>query len=81
MNDSKKAEILKSIEDMTGMRLIVCTDFKEKRNSFNVTLSNSTVIFNREFNNLKRFSEKYKTITVQENGYNRALITSINQKP
>jgi len=77
MTETKKAEILNEIERITGMKLTVCTDFKERRNSFNITLKESIGVFNREMNDLKRYAEKYKTITIQENGYQRALITAL----
>ena len=71
-------EILELIKEQTGLELELCDYFtgvkKHKgRKYFNVILSQRTSE-SKEYEELERFADKYKLISVEPNGVNRVAI-------
>jgi len=69
---------LKYIEEQTGLKLLPCDYFigmKELAGEpyFNVVLNEQTSE-SKDFDKLKRFAEKYKTIRIEPNGVKRVAI-------
>ena len=71
-------ETLELIKEQTGLNLELCdyfTGIKDHngRKYFNVILSQRTSE-SKEYDTLKRFSEKYKLISVEPNGLKRVAV-------
>lgn len=69
---------LKYIEEQTGLKLMLCDYFKGVQELvgkpyFNVVLNEQTSE-SKDFDKLKRFAEKYKTIRIEPNGVKRVAI-------
>ena len=72
------AETLEMIEEQTGLKLQLCDFFTgvkqlNGRKYFNVILPQRTSE-SKEYDTLKRFSDKYKLISIEPNGLNRVAI-------
>lgn len=71
-------QTLKLIKEQTGLDLQLCescTRIKKRngRKYFNIVL-NERVSESKEFDLLKRFADKYQMISVEANGFQRAII-------
>lgn len=78
MNRFSVTETLELIKEQIGLKLELCdyfTGIKEHngRKYFNIILRQRTSE-SKEYDTLKRFSDKYKKISVQPNGLNRVAV-------
>jgi|TARA_R110000823_G_scaffold286867_1_gene405186 hypothetical protein len=73
---------LNHIKEQTGIVLKPCDHFtglKEHKGKiyFNAVMKERIQIFNKEYNQLLSFSEKYKTVKIEKNGVKRIAITPL----
>ena len=78
LNNNKIKETLNLIQKQIGLNLVLCNYFTgirffNNKPYFNVVLKNS-ISESKDYEKLKRWSVKYKTIKIENNGLKRLSI-------